>query len=115
MMLKFCMQPLIENAIFHGRLEAKENPVISIQISRDDTQINIEIFNNGEGIELEKQLELQEYIWKSPPFQHEHMGLKNVHERLQTFYSKEYGLFIKPTDPALGFTIIMKIPFLTTG
>lgn len=52
-MLKLILQPLVENAIKHGFCEIYENGLIRIEIAREDSQLKIEVFNNGKPIDRE--------------------------------------------------------------
>ena len=52
-MLKLTLQPLVENAIKYGFCEIYENGLIRIEISREDQQLKIVVFNNGKPIDRE--------------------------------------------------------------
>ena len=51
--LKLILQPLVENAIKYGFCEIYENGLIRIEISREDQQLKIVVFNNGKPIDRE--------------------------------------------------------------
>ncbi|MGG4036540.1 histidine kinase [Paenibacillus cisolokensis] len=109
-MPKFSLQPIVENAILHGELEKAERPVILVRIRLDEDAQWIEIANNGKGIAREDQLKLNEKLQAKQLFGQEHLGLKNVHERIRSLYGEPFGLRIKPTRPEDGFALLMKLP-----
>ena len=111
-MLKFSLQPIIENVIIHGNLDQVVEPLISIRITLVNSNIMIEIRNNGQGLTAEEQEKLQHKLEQSDPFGEQHLGLKNVHERIRTFYGESYGLHILPLLQEEGFGLTIQIPYI---
>lgn len=102
-----CMiiQPLVENAIIHGVSATNTGGMIRIDGSRTDSEIHIEIANNGVPIskerlhELQERLNMQLFDMLSPRSKHEKsFGLLNIHRRIQLHYGDEYGLTISSGD-----------------
>ncbi|MBJ6360129.1 sensor histidine kinase [Paenibacillus sp. GCM10012307] len=91
-MLKFTLQPIIENAIQHGRLEQYDNPCITLEIRRQDELLVIEISNNGQPLTLEEHSRLTRQLQTANAFPDEHLGLKNIHERIKYYYGNGFGL-----------------------
>lgn len=110
-MLKFTLQPVIENAIQHGRLEQYDEPIISIEIKKETNLLTIEICNNGQCITAEDYSRLQELLQTPNTFPDQHLGLKNIHERIKHYYGNEYGLSLPEMqqDTEL-FRLIMIFP-----
>lgn len=98
--IKFTLQPLVENAIFHG-IEPKGLPgtitVHIFSVSKDDMQIDIT--DNGVGMskEVMERLLSDNTVNTSDFFKE--LGVSNVHQRLQYEYGMEYGITI---DSKLG-------------
>ncbi|ADL53511.1 sensor histidine kinase [Clostridium cellulovorans] len=90
---KLILQPLIENSIYHGIEYMQDQGYIKISTSIVDGKLLFEISDNGLGIEPEKLPHLLEY--ETEPKAGSGIGVKNVHERIQLTYGKEYGLEIK--------------------
>lgn len=92
--IKFILQPLVENAIFHG-IEPKEglgNIWISIYCSESD--IVFEVKDDGVGMDkMQIDKIWQESRDKVTGFSG--IGIVNVNERIKLTYGKEYGLFIE--------------------
>ena len=83
---KLILQPLVENAIFHGISRYEQGGVIRIKIGGEDGRIRIEIWDNGIGLEKstadsENSIHIRHGI-----------GLDNIRKRLQLMYQGEYSL-----------------------
>lgn len=101
--LKMTLQPLVENAIYHGLREKQNGGMLTIKgvIHSDFVEIMVE--DNGVGMEEEISANiLQEDSTKS-------FGLKNVDRRIRLYYGNEYGLRIKSIKD-LGTTVYIHIP-----
>lgn len=83
--LKFILQPLIENCILHGFEEHDELNRIKIKISNGEEFLYFEIIDNGVGINEDK---LEEGFFNIDMFAG--IGVKNVRERLSLYYE---GIF----------------------
>ena len=83
--LKFILQPLIENCILHGFEEHDELNRIKIKISNGEEFLYFEITDNGVGINEDK---LEEGFFNIDMFAG--IGVKNVRERLSLYYE---GIF----------------------
>lgn len=110
---KITIQPLVENAIFHGILE-KENGdgILEIKGRMEDGVIHIILMDNGRGMEcipsiLNDNTSPQEA--REAETRGSHYGLKNIVLRLKLLYGPEYGLSIEST-PGKGTMIHLHIP-----
>jgi sensor histidine kinase YesM len=110
--LKFSLQPIIENAILHGKLEGHEDPTITLHITQQDNVIVIDIHNNGNGISPEQVSKLTEMLDSSHYLPEKHLGLKNIHERIKNYFGETYGLFIlvQTSEQTERFGLQMRIP-----
>lgn len=109
--LKLSIQPLIENAIYHGLKEKDEPGVIIISAEADHKDLTIRVFDDGVGIHEERlrQLEREINLGFSDNTAAITYGLRNVHQRILLRYGEGYGLQIHSVENA--FTeVIMKIP-----
>ena len=112
--LKFSLQPIVENAIEHGQLEQQRKPSISIFIQKKVGELHIEILNNGKGLDAGEQKLLQQRL-DAPEIQiSERLGLKNVHDRIRTYFGDPYGLTVLSMDEEEGFGLMMRLPDQTT-
>lgn len=93
--LKLCIQPILENAVQHGLLQLTERRgLIRIRIGREKDDLCIRVTDNGVGIEENQLHELIENIHSEKP-QAKHIGMRNVNLRLKLIYGEKYGLTIQ--------------------
>lgn len=111
--LKFLLQPLVENALYHGieKKEGKCNLSINIKEENDNFYINIE--DNGVGIDKKALESLKEKLNKKEEFlmqdKFEHIGIENVNSRIKNYYGEQYGLNIS-SEKNVGTRIQIIIP-----
>ncbi|WP_088547621.1 sensor histidine kinase [Paenibacillus aquistagni] len=108
---RFTLQPLVENAIYHGIKRAGGKLCeIAIWIERTESEVLIYVGNNGHPLEPGRMNALNEALRSS----HRReagigFGLYNVNRRIQIAYGKSYGLQLQVEQ---GWTSsIVRIPF----
>jgi len=116
----FILQPFVENSIEHGFREKESNCYISISCSIDNNILHFYIADNGSGISpntLQRILDTLSqdnfsaaYSGKNEDRRHHSIGIRNVHQRIQSHYGKEYGLSIESKENQ-GTIIDIKLPF----
>ncbi len=95
-MLKFLIQPFVENAILHGLEPKKEKGGIVVSAEQlDNGDIEFRIIDDGVGFLPEKEAGYG-------------YGIRNVQERLQLIYGEDYGVNIY-SEPGEGTTVIFCI------
>ena len=99
---KIIIQPIVENSIYHGIKNLSENGIITIDVYRENSAINILIKDNGIGFEKAKQFKKSKTGG---------VGIKNVDKRIKFYYGKNYGVFINKDNKTEGAEVIIKIPF----
>lgn len=106
--LKFIIQPIVENCILHGFEENDKENQLLIRIYTDDEFLNFEISDNGIGINEEKLNQGKFNIDKFAG-----IGIKNIQERLNLYYDKKCLFEIRSNENS---GTISKIKILkTTG
>lgn len=105
--LKLILQPIIENAIYHGINKIHEKGKIKINVEVKDGKLLFQVEDNGFGIE---QQQLKKILDSEPANKRTSgVGLKNVHERIQLTYGTDYGVEIK-SRIEVGTIVTIKIP-----
>lgn len=108
--IKMIIQPLIENAIYHGLSECDSNGKIIIQGHHIDDNLLITISDNGVGIEDDKLKDLNDYINdKNNKFNS--TALRNINRRLKLNYGKTFGLEIFSVY-GKGTSIVLTLPYI---
>ena len=112
--LKFMLQPVVENAIEHG-LTGQEMPwKISIRAIRENGSLMIQVKDNGRGMDGETLVQVRERIYHpdtiSEDARYSSIGLSNIHKRIQLLYCDKFGLAID-SRPGEGVTVTMTLPF----
>jgi two-component system, sensor histidine kinase YesM len=95
--LKFTLQPIIENAIYHGIEKKKGKGIIKISAHKIGGNLVFEIRDDGVGIPQDKLMEFKEYLKGYGGDDTKSIGLKNVNERVMLYFGRNYGLFIEST------------------
>jgi len=99
--LKFTLQPLVENSIQHGLEDIEHRGYITVRIEEHGACLRIWVEDNGTGI---SNATLQSFHFrksatehnglKQPDTLHGGVGVMNVADRLRLHYGKGYGMFI---------------------
>lgn len=93
-MLPLLIQPLVENAVSHGLEGLTSNGKIELSVLKKNTDIEIQIRDNGIGIHPKELQLLQQKIQASSSNSKESIGLSNVNHRVKMYYGEAYGLTI---------------------
>ena len=91
---KLILQPLIENAVYHGVKEKKDFSVIRIRIHRHGGKLLISIMDNGVGIEAEALKQLRQQLQTPGSFPSDSVGLLNVSKRIALLYGDSWSMKI---------------------
>ena len=105
---KITVQPLIENAIYHGldRLVDEGEIKITVKQAPDDrNDILITVSDNGVGMTKEQC----EAILKKERSDSSGIGVKNVNDRLKIYFGDKYGLTIE-SELDVGTSVTVRIP-----
>ena len=108
--LKLTLQPIVENAIYHGVKQKRGKSKIMIHGSYKENHILLTVEDNGIGIQEEKLKQIRLHLEKeNPEITDRGFGLANVNARIRLNYGKEYGLSIDSTYGA-GTKVSMILP-----
>jgi len=106
---RFLLQPLVENALFHGILPIEKTGNIFINIWMEATMLNITIRDDGIGMSQKKIKALFSKDFVGTASQMRSIGLYNIRERLKRIYKDRFVLEIA-SEPGEGTLISISLP-----
>lgn len=107
--IKLCLQPIIENAIYHGIKPQKQKGIIKIEGEMHSTEINIRVRDNGVGMSDEDIAALNKCLNEEYVLKGENIGLLNIAQRIKLTFGEDYGLSIYKEEPQ-GIIVSIAIP-----
>lgn len=105
---KITLQPIIENAIYHGIDRMVDEGLIQIRIFQKDEKIVFEVEDNGVGMTEEQCQE----ILKKDAGDKAGIGIKNVNDRIKIYFGEEYGIKIR-SELDEGTCVTITMPKIT--
>ena len=114
--VKLVVQPIVENAIYHGMEYADGDGEILVWAHIEGEDLYIDVTDNGPGMRQEQvdRLLREDGGPAAPSRGGSGIGLRNVHQRIQLTYGKPYGLEIE-SEPDEGTTIRIHLPVRRPG
>lgn len=109
--LKLLVQPILENAIYHGMASAEDDGLITVTACREGEDLVIEVTDNGIGMRPEVAASLLDEERPDVRTTGSGIGVRNVHRRIQLTFGKQYGLTIF-SEPDEGTTVKIRLPAL---
>jgi two-component system sensor histidine kinase YesM len=106
--IKLCLQPLIENAYYHGIKPKRLCGVIDITVKAMNNCIQINVTDNGIGISAEKLNEISRSFLHPKIHDAGHIGIENVNARIKLIMGEDYGLTLYSSEN--GTTASIRIP-----
>ncbi len=91
---KMLLQPLVENAIYHGIKEKNGKGLIRIFVHAKKGRIYFSIYDTGNGILPDKLELIRKDLRETSQTGNQHIGLVNTNSRLILSYGAESGLHI---------------------
>ena len=101
---KITLQPIIENAIYHG-LDMTDEGEIRIGVKEQGEDILMYVEDNGVGMEKER---CEEILHKEAS-DRAGIGIKNVNDRIKIYFGERYGLTIL-SEPDVGTRVEIQMP-----
>lgn len=118
--LKMILQPIVENAVYHG-LEPMEEPgKLDIKGNLCDGNIIFTVWDNGVGMEQEEMDELNRSFLHQKRVRGmllstgKHLALANINSRIKLHYGNAYGLHVE-SQKGVGTKVTIRLPFEEEG
>ena len=115
---KMTLQPLVENAIFHGLERQKDGGIVSVLIDNTQNTLTIRVIDNGKGMSFEKVKDLNARIHSQtePPRNtsvHKSRGvaLWNINQRIKLLFGQDYGIHLFSTE-TVGTEASITLPYV---
>lgn len=97
--VKLALQPLIENAIYHGIKEKEAGGRVVICGTRRENDICISVTDDGVGMDAKRQTDASG----------QHFGLNSVNERIRLTFGARYGVEVE-SQLGIGTRISVRLP-----
>ena len=108
--LRFILQPIVENAIIHGMPANADKGLIVINFIDAGSDIVVEVCDNGkEFTQAELEVLLNDSNSKNNRESSSHIGLTNIQRRIQLNYGSDYHLFIGK-DELYNTAVCVRLP-----
>jgi two-component system sensor histidine kinase YesM len=108
---KLILQPLVENAIYHGIEPSIEKGVIQIKTMLDNKELIITVYDSGIGMTHDTISRVLDINSKEDNFTSHSIGLQNVIRRIKTLFGDDYGLEIH-SELGEWTRIIVRLPVM---
>ena len=111
--LKLTLQPLVENALYHGIKSKRNGGTIIVRVARvNEGLLLLDVEDNGVGLTPFKLSKIQAMLAENagePILNETGFGLDNVNKRIKLYYGEQYGLSIQSHYRA-GTQVAVAIP-----
>ena len=107
--LKLMLQPLVENAIYHGMEFMDGDGMITVKAWRKEDELYLSVADNGLGMTEDKVEMILTGKSSSGNGRGSGIGVKNVNERIKLYFGEAYGLTID-SEPDEGTKVTIHLP-----
>ena len=111
--LKLTLQPLVENALYHGIKNKRNGGAITVRAqSVGPDLVRLEVQDDGVGFTPYKLAEIRSMLNDDSSeisLKEGGFGLENVNKRIKLYYGKQYGLYVQ-SEYLGGTQVVARIP-----
>lgn len=104
---KLTLQPLVENALYHGIKNRRQKGLIRVTASAEGKTLCLQVIDSGIGMQPDVLEKLRQQVENSNPSGS--FGLYNVQQRIRLYYGEGYGLDIQ-SEYEKGTTVSITLP-----
>ena len=109
---KLTLQPLVENALYHGIKYKRSRGMIEITGTQEGENLYLTVADDGVGMNEEELKKLEKEISRPCKETESGFGLANVNERIRMYFGAEFGMKIW-SEKGSGTRITIEIPAIT--
>lgn len=109
---KMLLQPLVENAFVHGRLQDRTNGFLLLTIREEEKSLFITVEDNGAGADEAALQRLRDELVSassSTPYTADHIGIYTSYARLRLYYGNQAAIQVQ-NRPRGGFILTLSLP-----
>lgn len=110
--IKLTLQPLVENAIYHGIKEKDGSGKVIVSVEKFQNDIKMTVKDDGVGIPGRRLQMLQDALSKGDFVRGDGYGIFNVQERIRLFFGNGYGLTLQSRERE-GTVVELILPCIT--
>lgn len=110
--IKLIIQPIVENCIYHGIKKKRGSGHISIRAFQQEKNLIIKVSDDGCGMTEEIRSKILSDEIEPENISGSGIGVRNVNERIQLRFGKEYGIFYE-SEEGKGTTVTYVLPYCT--
>ncbi len=107
--MKLTLQPLVENALYHGIKNKRSGGTIRVTGRKEGSLVRLSVEDNGAGMDEKELASLREEIAKPCSGTTSGFGMANVNERIRMNFGPSYGLYLE-SQKDVGTTVTVTIP-----
>lgn len=111
---KLMLQPLVENALYHGIKLCERKCILMIQVLSHGDRIEIEVLDNGAGMDAETLESVRKAMEHKGENRANSYGVVNVNDRIQILAGQEYGLRLT-SEKGVGTSARIVLPKTLKG
>ncbi|WOO37731.1 histidine kinase [Anaerocolumna sp. AGMB13020] len=110
--IKICLQPIIENAVYHGLKPKGSDGLLKIrgEIAANE-MIHFHVCDNGVGMNPFRLADINRKLNDRENQMEDHIGIYNVNQRIKIVFGMDYGINIE-SEEDLGTEVVIKIPMV---
>lgn len=109
--LKLTIQPLVENAIYHGIKNRRGGGHLRVKAWREGEKLLVSVADDGAGMSPERLSEVRGGLISGPPAGESGYGLYSVDKRLKLYYNQPLGLKVE-SKQGEGTVISFRVPLM---
>ncbi|MBJ6362678.1 sensor histidine kinase [Paenibacillus sp. GCM10012307] len=115
--IKFLLQPLVENSIMHGIRQQCRQGTVTVRAAMDKNRVVLTVSDDGQGMTAERLAEVRRSLereeiedsWSASTMEKGGFGLRNVHQRIRLHYGSSYGIELS-SELGKGTTAVIRLP-----